>query len=98
MKNFRGNSIVDEEEDEKDEDLDENIVLARWKKNVAAKKKFNGFSHPNGNGPSSKTKKVVKSVKVNRKKSEGARGKCSEKIKGRYCRLPVLQDQSKLGS
>ena len=76
MKNFRGNSIVDEEEDENDEDLDENIVLARWKKNVATKKKFNGFSQPNGKDPSSKTKKVVKSVKVNRKKSEG----CTRKV------------------
>ena len=44
LKNFRRNSVVDEEEDENNEDLDESIVLAHWKQNVAAKKKSNGFS------------------------------------------------------
>ena len=90
LKNFRGNSVVDEEEDENDEDLDENIVLACCKRNVAGKKKSKHFSHPNGNDPSSKTKKVVKSVKVNRKKSEG----CTRKSAVKKSREETADSQS----
>ena len=79
MKNFSGNSVVDKAEDENDEDLDENVVLACWKKNVAAKKNSNGFSRPNGNNPSSKTKKVVHSLKADSKKSEGCKSKSAVK-------------------
>ena len=79
LRNFRRNSVVDEEEDENNEDLDESVVLARWKQNVAAKKKSNGFSRPNENDPSSKTKKVVKPLKANKKKSEGRTSKSAVK-------------------
>ena len=79
LKNFLQNSVVDEEEDENNEDLDESVVLARWKQNVAAKKKSNGFSHPNEIDPSSKIKKIVKPLKANKKKSEGCTRKSAVK-------------------
>ena len=38
LKHFRRNSVLDEEEDENNEDLDASVVLAHWKQNVATKK------------------------------------------------------------
>ena len=62
-----------------EEDLDESIVLARWKQNVASKTKSNGFSRQHRNVLDLKPKKVTKQSKENEKKWERFRSKSSLK-------------------
>ena len=68
-----------DDDEDLEEDLDESIVLARWKQNVAAKTKTNDFSRPNRSALSSKPKKVIRPPKENIKKVEKCKSKSALK-------------------